>query len=231
MHAAHTACEQCLAFDKQAFAGVAQDKKTISLTCPFGVKCTLAPICAHGELLGYIYNSHGVSDSPETTENLIRNARALTANELDAKALEKALLATNRYSDEELEQLRLLTDVYAHRLADIGLPHDRPVSVAEMIEQYLLLHFKEKISLRDISMQLHYSIVTLTQSFKNAFGRTIMQRLCEIRMSEAERLLRGGSLGIAAIAEQCGFGGIEYFSKCFKQSHGVPPGEWRKAQS
>ena len=104
------------------------------------------------------------------------------------------------------------------------------MNIAEMIEQYLLLHFKEKVTLRAISVHLHYSTVTLTESFKKAYGCTIMQRLCAIRMNEAEQMLNTNDLSVAAIAEQCGFGGIEYFSKCFKQHHGLPPGEWRKAQ-
>lgn len=229
LHGSKKACERCLAFDDHAFSVVKASHLTTSFTCPFGVCCTVAPIVVHNELSGYLYLSHGL-DRHDAPEKQLRAALDFTDNELSPEMLLEALGDAPRYSPEELDALRILTDVYAKHIASERLFPDRPVSIPEMTEQYLLQNFRQKITLHAISAHLHYSTVTLTESFRRAFGCTIMQRLCEIRMSEAEQLLAGSDLGINAIAEQCGFGGIEYFSKCFKQRHGVPPGEWRKQQ-
>ena len=230
LHGSKKACERCLAFDDHAFSVVEASHLTTSFTCPFGISCTVAPIVAHNELTGYLYLAHGL-DQQDAPQKQLRAALDYTDNEFSPQALLEALNQTQQYSREELDAFRVLTDVYAKHISSARLFHDRPTSVPEMIEQYLLQNFRQKITLHAISAHLHYSTVTLTESFRRAFGCTIMQRLCEIRMNEAEQLLKSSSLGINAISEQCGFGGIEYFSKCFKQRHGIPPGEWRKTQN
>jgi AraC-like DNA-binding protein len=70
--------------------------------------------------------------------------------------------------------------------------------------------------------------VTLTEHFKKAFGITIMQYVQQRRMALAEQMLLGSNASINEIAVACGFADVEYFSRTFKNIHGISPNRWRR---
>lgn len=68
--------------------------------------------------------------------------------------------------------------------------------------------------------QLHRRLSTVT-------GKSVSQFVREHRLSLGMTLLKGGELTAAEVADRIGFGSPTYFSKCFNEFYGVPPGEAR----
>lgn len=93
--------------------------------------------------------------------------------------------------------------------------------------QYLVTHFKEDISLRDVADYAGRNPSALCRSFKSATGRTLFGCLMEIRMDQAYRLLTGTDFTVLQIAKECGFPSISHFNHKFLEMTGVSPLEYR----
>ncbi|MGI5958830.1 MAG: response regulator transcription factor [Massiliimalia sp.] len=100
--------------------------------------------------------------------------------------------------------------------------------LVKKIEQYLQEHYGENsLSVDQIAEALYFENSYIRRVFKTVEGKTIMQRLEEIRIDKAKELLRQKSLRHAEIAQQCGFRDPYYFSKRFKLVCGCTPSEYQ----
>ncbi len=68
--------------------------------------------------------------------------------------------------------------------------------------------------------QLHRKLISAT-------GKSISQFIREHRLQRAMELLKERNLTAAEVSERVGFGSATYFSKCFNDYYGFPPGEVR----
>lgn len=68
--------------------------------------------------------------------------------------------------------------------------------------------------------QLHRKLKTLTGCSATEFIRMI-------RLKRAAQLLKGNSGTVAEIAYKVGFDHVGYFSKCFKETFGIPPSQYK----
>lgn len=66
----------------------------------------------------------------------------------------------------------------------------------------------------------------LRHVFKEETGRTVLDRLTDIRMERAKQLLDEGKHKIYEIAEKVGFRNGQYFSQVFRKSEGLTPLEY-----
>ncbi len=128
----------------------------------------------------------------------------------------------------EILSHRYLTDLVALCIGEIGTTGAD--SITEKIcdiQNYLDLHFSEKISLDDLSERYFISKFHLSREFKKLTGITIGNYLTAKRVSHAKRQLRFTNQPLDAIARQCGLSDTSYFVKVFKNAEGMTPGEYR----
>ncbi|RMD82470.1 MAG: AraC family transcriptional regulator, partial [Lentisphaerae bacterium] len=70
---------------------------------------------------------------------------------------------------------------------------------------------------------------TLLRDFRNVLGTTPLTHLRQIRMQAAAELLRRQpALSIQEIAERVGFNEATYFSRCFRETFGCSPRQYRQ---
>jgi two-component system response regulator YesN len=101
--------------------------------------------------------------------------------------------------------------------------------LARRIDDYLRSNYhKETLSLDIIAADLGFENSYLRRIFKLKTGQTITQRLEDIRISQAKRLLRSGQYSHSEIANQVGFSDQFYFSKRFKQICGMTPTDYTR---
>lgn len=84
------------------------------------------------------------------------------------------------------------------------------------------------VSLNDISDAAHLSPYHFSRLFKSATGKSVMEYLRRRRLSYSARLLTDGDEPILEIAEACGYGSHEAFTRAFKKAFGIPPAEYRR---
>jgi|LSQX01.2.fsa_nt_gb AraC-like DNA-binding protein len=96
------------------------------------------------------------------------------------------------------------------------------------ISAYINENFREKINLDELCFLYSTNKTTLCHNFKAEFGETIIEHINKLKIKEAKKLFREGSLNMTQIATSVGFSSIHYFSKTFKQYENKSPSEYIK---
>ena len=88
-------------------------------------------------------------------------------------------------------------------------------------------HFSEPLSLAALARHAGMSISRFSCVFREALGTSPLDYVGATRMREARRRLRSPVQSIAEVAYAVGFQDSNYFSRSFKQHHGMSPREFR----
>lgn len=86
----------------------------------------------------------------------------------------------------------------------------------------------EDYSVEDLAQEVAFSRSHLYRKLQNLTGLSISQFIRKVRLERAYELLNAEVATVSEIAYQVGFGSNTYFSKCFHEEYGFPPGELRK---
>lgn len=102
--------------------------------------------------------------------------------------------------------------------------------VKEAIDNFIMLHYMDDISLQQIAREMNYSEVYFCRLFKQCFSRNFTAYLTEFRMEEAKRLLLEPTANVKAVGEAVGYLDSSYFAKVFRRYTGSSPTEYRMEQ-
>lgn len=109
----------------------------------------------------------------------------------------------------------------------IQLPQKGDI-LANKIEKYLCTHYRHaNLSVEQIARELFFENSYIRRVFKSQTGKTIIQRLEEIRMEKAKELLEDVDIRHSDVAETVGYADPLYFSKRFKLYSGMSPTEYQ----
>ena len=224
IHRAPICFDMCRASDKERFALASESEGTLIYLCPFGVTKLHVPIMRGEERLGYIFCPIGIVDGndAETVRRISAIAPALPKSEMLSLLSEMP-----HHSRADFEAYHEILMLIADEIARSDLFEKTPPSIARQAKEYVRAHLYSKITLADIAFHLHCSTVTVTEHFKREYGVTVMEYAESKRMAHAEYLLLESTCSVKEIAFSSGFADVEYFSRCFKKRHGMPPGTWR----
>lgn len=98
----------------------------------------------------------------------------------------------------------------------------------QLIKGYIDEHYREPLTLDEISNLFFINKFYLTRIFKEQYGVTINNYIQQLRITHAKQLLRFSDLSIDKIGADCGMHDANYFSRMFKRIEGISPGEFRK---
>lgn len=227
VHQSAKCLETCIQSDLTHLHSVDEKQKLLTYICPFGMFEAIAPIMKNGCVTAYLFFAMGMEERENCDAACVRRVLDRDAS-LDAEELQRCLAEVPHYSRKKLEAYSELLAVLAEFIEKNDLLEDSERSIGRLIRSYVKKNLRSKITLADLSWNLHCSTVTLTEHFKREFGMTIMQYVTQQRMELAEQMLLSEDLSIGEIATECGFMDIEYFSRTFKSFHGMSPGRWRR---
>lgn len=86
------------------------------------------------------------------------------------------------------------------------------------------------ITLRELAETFGFSPNHLGQLFKEETGRNFSDYVIQLRMEEAQRLLKDTRLKIYEVADRVGYRYLPYFSRQFRETTGMTPLEYRRRQ-
>lgn len=96
------------------------------------------------------------------------------------------------------------------------------------IYTYIKKNFREKISLDELCFLYGTNKSTLCRSFREIYGKTVVEYITELKIREAKKLMRDGTQNMTEIATMLGFSSVHYFSRIFKKETGISPTEYIK---
>ncbi|MFK7981888.1 MAG: helix-turn-helix transcriptional regulator [Saprospiraceae bacterium] len=95
----------------------------------------------------------------------------------------------------------------------------------------LVLHQIDQINVEKLSQQLYLDPSQVYRKIKKATGTSTAIFIRKIRLERAIELLVGTDMPIKQISYHVGFGEISYFHRCFKESYGITPRDYRISMS
>ena len=138
-----------------------------------------------------------------------------------------------RQRHETLQAYLTLLEEKDRRVAVPAAPVPRVKTDDPMLER-IMTFIEENIGngeagVGDMAAAAATSRSGLQRKLKQAMGITPQDLLREARIKHACQLLRQTDKTVAEVAYSCGFSDPKYFSRCFKQSTGCAPSEYRSA--
>jgi len=93
--------------------------------------------------------------------------------------------------------------------------------------KYIEKNYAQKLTLTDVAEKTYISQWHLSKLLNRNMGQNFSEILNNVRIKEAQKLLRNPSLRIGDIAEMVGFIDIAHFSRVFKKTLGISANEYR----
>ena len=107
-------------------------------------------------------------------------------------------------------------------------PNARHRQISDIV-RYINSHYRERITLDNLSRQFHLSPSHLSRMFKEVTGFGLNEFINQVRIKEAQRLLRTTRYSVTEVAAQTGYDNITHFGRTFKKMTGSSPSRYRKA--
>lgn len=133
---------------------------------------------------------------------------------------------------------RALASALAHltlRAFESPLPHKEqrkfPGKISQRVDNYLNQHFSEQLSLADIARALRISRNYLATLYKQETEKTIGQKLTEVRLDYAKKLLLETPLSVQEVSKSAGYARPEHFSRVFLRAVGSTPHRFRNTNT
>lgn len=195
----------CVAFCRRHVDSLIQNKTGgMIIKCPFGGVQVAGPIFVNGVFTGTLFaGPHCWANDGKTSpldKARLRDIRNIIASlARDISAM--ASLKTINHGEEAR--------------------HNR-------IIDYITSNLPSGVSLEGLANKLHLSVSRTSHCVKEITGHDFTQLVCSIRKARAVRLLLGGNMQMAAIANELGFCDQSHFTKFFKSQFGVTPSRYRK---
>ena len=99
----------------------------------------------------------------------------------------------------------------------------RPAVIAEYIEN----HLSETIKVEELARVVYMHPTAFIRYFKGQFGMPPLKYIKCLRLERAKHYLESTELTLGEIAERTGFRDISHFSREFKLTYGLTPGQAR----
>ena len=121
----------------------------------------------------------------------------------------------------------ILNRLYKNELA---AERDKNYNIIRPAVHFLENNFTDpSLSNKLLAEKAAVSEVYFRRVFKNQYGTSPKQYVQDLRIRNAENLLRNEYLSVTEIAEMCGFSSVYHFSRSFKKVTGYTPTEYIKA--
>ena len=165
----------------------------------------------------------------ETTyfEKRIRTEQAQHLFEEIIRETEKA----DEYSNISTVSVLLSLFIYLNRhyvraREEQELAEQKKITLVRNTLLYLQEHYKERLTVEQISEEMHFSKSYLSHTFKELTHLSLIGYINMLRCQNARALILDG-ISIAEAAAECGFSDLSYFTRVFKKTMGLLPSEVR----
>ena len=104
---------------------------------------------------------------------------------------------------------------------------ERPFLRLGEVLSYIELHYREPITVAQLTRMAHMSESSLMRQFHRVLSRSPIEHVIRVRILKAAEQLQRGDARVSEAALACGFTDSNYFSRQFRRIMGTSPREYR----
>lgn len=216
--------QMCVQNDIKAFDKVKEHKKVYIYKCHFGLYEAVAPIYHFGVLSGYLMMGQCMDDSENSKETAIYNCKKYNFNLMKTQ---KELLKMPTNSYEKLSSYITIMSICAEYITLMNYLNLSDKNLSDEVKKYINQNYSQKLTIEQLCKKFFCSKSTLMNTFKKNYNQTIIEYINNIRLENAEILLKSTNKPIHQIATECGFSDQNYFSKVFTKKYNLSPSVYR----
>lgn len=179
---------------------------------------------------------HRLESSDGTDIEYVRNAFSrMVISITDAAEIHRVLPVTDLKSKLLYETSRaetfkeLKTSIFSLITLYQNEIKERVTELSERVDKYLSANFsREELTVQMVADDLGFVNTYLCMAYKKSTGKTVNQKLTELRMEKARELLCKTNYRLYEVANKVGYHDPQYFTKVFTKEIGVSPRKYRE---
>ena len=103
-------------------------------------------------------------------------------------------------------------------------------TVLARLRDYVMEHLTERILVADLAQQAGLMPNRFAVAYREQTGQSPHQFVLLLRLEHAAGLLRHSTLGLADLAQACGFANQQHLTNAMRRCRGTTPGRYRVQQ-
>lgn len=187
-------------------------------------------LCALNAIYAELCESEGTS--PDYVRHLYRQITLLFLQAAENQNIQSITAQSDLllYTEARQPTLRQLWDVLNHTAAAYFSTVQRPdPDLVGRVDRYLEENYPDStLTVQGAAERLGFTYTYLCAGYKKGCGKTINQRLTEIRLHRAKELLTSTNRKLYEIAHAVGYADGKYFVKVFSRQTGLSPKQYRE---
>lgn len=201
-------------------------KKPFWGICPYGILEIVNPVVIDGAVACIIYIGNIL---PNQQQHRTTAERACRLTGVPQTKLENLLHLCEPDPDIDyyIQMSELLKNAICLMRKERNTPQQRHRSLIGNVEEYILFHYAQNITLKDLAKLYFINEKYLGRLFHANTGRSFHQYLNQIRLEHAVSLLENTTMSILNIALECGYSNITYFNRIFYKNFHLSPSQYR----
>ena len=222
--------DACMRCDREACERAAKKHSTHIYRCHAGLTEAVTPLYVGDVLVGYLLFGHvfSFSDHEEGWAVIQHCCEGYHVNE---RMLKEAVMQAQPIGEETVRSAAHILHAVASYLIMERMASLREDPLAVRLDAYLSAHFTEALNAPRLCEALGIGKTLLYKLSKQLYGCGVAEHVRTLRMGLAkELLLEHKELGLAEIAERCGYGDYNYFISVFSRETGISPKKYRQSE-
>ncbi|WP_134089930.1 AraC family transcriptional regulator [Olivibacter sp. XZL3] len=126
------------------------------------------------------------------------------------------------FTELKLKELLFLSHVQHTRIGHDKVRDDELYDTLEKIKAYLVAHFDNPPTIKQLSRMFSRNELKLKQGFKAQYGTTIYAFVIQLRMQKAEKMLHE-NYSVSEMSTQLGYLSVSHFISTYKKHFGHTP--------
>lgn len=211
--------KKCRGCDKNALAECKRTQSAFLYTCHAGLTECMSPICLNGSIRGFIVIGQIREDGS------VFSGEDFGADEETLKELWNSLPVIPR---EKILSAVHISEACTGYDQLIRFVREQSESLGARLEAFVAENLQGDLGVNALCRKFVLSRRELYSFIRERYHCTPAQFVRLRRLRYAAELLKTTDLSVAKIADKCGIGDYNYFSKIFRKTYGVSARDYRK---
>ena len=233
LNSSHGSCQQCVLAQRELFSH-STDKASTN-TCFAGLKETAVPLKLGNHTVGFLKTGQIFTNPPSPEQIKAAHDALVVAGYSKTEQKKVVELYTNSsvFDQDKYKSMITLLSLISLQLTEFlnKLLLESNASEPDTIlkaKELIANRIDEKITLKEVSNEVHVSVFYFCNLFKKTTGMTFTEYVNRQRVELAKDELKNTEKTITEIAYAVGFQSLSQFNRSFLKFAGEPPREYRQ---